>query len=908
MSKHLRFDAQVLKILFSSISSQYVMQKNTPIAPNHFGIPIKDMLDTLHTRLSRYNSQELKQSLEELCIEMKKKDYLPIFPLIFRFADSMIGRYNEKFHFSYQYCDIWRNVTLEMDEEYLVVAKAVIEDLNRQISERTSFSWSYCIEHDNYRLSRMLCRDQGVSDNHFHLRGSSPYYYVSWIMLMNDFQNSDFENYIRVAEENRLKAIIIRSAVNVEDSMHTMRMKAAAIRLYLFTFFTKSFVYFENEVISCTVIRCFRLQHEGENCEKCKHNKSFSLEDLAQFICKNPQYKIRYWEFWNRILYRQLMKLLRLSEMPLNIGIKLQQCADTLRFQCNADNLLDYAIPSAVISHGNHYHELAGERFILYNSMRYIYEHNENSVNIERLLYLYMLMKNKFRAEMVQSNELVGFDNFSRYQKRKSWFIPWSEESEKQLAEATIESILDGPKICCVELRISPAYPYTADLDLCAENAKMIQLYDEAIKSAIIDSDASNQVGYKNFFYTYHFGKRDDDCKPDFITCRSQKLREVIELQADGILMMRQCYSEQAKRIHGIDACSSELHCRPEVFGSVFRLLQFFDKPDPSLELRQLQATYHVGEDNYDIVDGLRAIHEAVLFLGLRSGSRLGHATMMGMNPKYYYEQKNKVTTMPCQYFLDNVVWMYYYIQNNSIVFSGVANILNYLKDRFRENFSYIYCEKDKRNASCDMHTYYLSWLLRGDAPELYRNGVFETPKDRMENYKICSSNEEMKTARSHDESCRLYYRYHYDAKVKKRGMTPITEPISDLFIETVAILQKEMQRQISIKGIAIETNPSSNVLISILPDYSQHPITTFFDKGISDSPNFHQLNVSINTDDKSVFSTSISNEYAYLAFYLENAKDSSGQPLYSRYEISEWLDAIRKGGNEQAFDEIGFS
>ena len=27
MSKHLRFDAQVLKMLFSSVSSQYVLQK-----------------------------------------------------------------------------------------------------------------------------------------------------------------------------------------------------------------------------------------------------------------------------------------------------------------------------------------------------------------------------------------------------------------------------------------------------------------------------------------------------------------------------------------------------------------------------------------------------------------------------------------------------------------------------------------------------------------------------------------------------------------------------------------------------------------------------------------------------------------------------------------------------------------
>lgn len=908
MSEHLYFDGQVLKVLFSLISSQYILKNTKIVTSNYFSIPVNDLVDTLHLKLSKYHSPEIKQNLNKLCEEFTHKKNLPIFSLIFQFADSIISRYNEKFHFSYRFCDIWRDVTLEIDEEYFVVAKAVMEDSNRQITKRSSFTWSYCIEHDNYRLSRILCRDQGVSDNHFHLRGSSPYYYVSWVMLMNDFQNNDFDNYLQIIEENRLKAVTIRSTVNIEDSMQVMRIKAAAIRLYLFAFLTKSFVYFENEIISCTSIKCFKLSATEKNCDNCLHKDFFSLEDMVQFILKNPQFKLQYWEIWNRILHRQLMKFLNTSDLSLNIGVQLQCCINMFRFQNEISVCSDYATPSATTHHNNHYLELAGERFILYNAMRYIYENNKNSISIERLLYLYMLMKNKFRSEMVQHNQLAGFDNFKRYQSRKDWFIPWPYESEKRLAQATIESILDGPKICCIELRISPAYPYTLDLDLCTENARMIELYDSAIKKVIYDLHTSEYDCNKNFFYTYHFGKQDDDNEADYITCRSQKLREIIERQADGILAMRQLYPKQAERIHGIDACSNEMHCRPEVFGSVFRLLQFFEKPDSSTNLRQLQATYHVGEDNYDIVDGLRAIHEAILFLGLRSGSRLGHATMLGMPSKYYYGQKKKTITMPRQYFLDNVVWMYYYIQNHFIVFPGVANILNYLKDQFRENFSYIYCETDKKFISYDMHTYYLSWLLRGDAPELYRNGKFEIPKDRAEYYKICRSDNEINTARESYEACQLYYRYHYDEKVKRLGMMPVRAALSDLFIDTVAILQKEMQRQISMQGIAIETNPSSNVLISMLPDYSKHPITSFFDKGISAAPNFHQLNVSINTDDKSVFSTSISNEYAYLAFYLENAKNSEGQPLYSRYEIFEWLDAIRKSGNEQAFDEIGFS
>ena len=62
------------------------------------------------------------------------------------------------------------------------------------------------------------------------------------------------------------------------------------------------------------------------------------------------------------------------------------------------------------------------------------------------------------------------------------------------------------------------------------------------------------------------------------------------------------------------------------------------------------------------------------------------------------------------------------------------------------------------------------------------------------------------------------------------------------------------------------------------------------------------QLNISINTDDKSTFSTCLSNEYAYLLYYLEHKKDEKNNYVYSRFEIMQWLDEIRKMGNDQSF------
>ena len=54
--------------------------------------------------------------------------------------------------------------------------------------------------------------------------------------------------------------------------------------------------------------------------------------------------------------------------------------------------------------------------------------------------------------------------------------------------------------------------------------------------------------------------------------------------------------------------------------------------------------------------------------------------------------------------------------------------------------------------------------------------------------------------------------------------------------------------------------------------------------------------------DDKVVFSTSLSNEYSYLLFNLEQIKDAEGKQKYSRFQLLKWLDEIRRMGNEQSF------
>ena len=147
---------------------------------------------------------------------------------------------------------------------------------------------------------------------------------------------------------------------------------------------------------------------------------------------------------------------------------------------------------------------------------------------------------------------------------------------------------------------------------------------------------------------------------------------------------------------------------------------------------------------------------------------------------------------------------------------------------------------------------------------------------------------------------------YHYNKQVRERGAEIKTFTIPENYIEGVTAVQKAMQQLVVEKGIAIETNPTSNVSIGIMSTYEEHPIKTFYNLGLTkneqelmDCP---QINVSINTDDKGVFATRLENEYALLACALEKEVMNDGIHKYKREFIYEWLNNIREMGIRQAF------
>ncbi|MBR1792378.1 MAG: hypothetical protein IJ764_01880 [Bacteroidales bacterium] len=91
-------------------------------------------------------------------------------------------------------------------------------------------------------------------------------------------------------------------------------------------------------------------------------------------------------------------------------------------------------------------------------------------------------------------------------------------------------------------------------------------------------------------------------------------------------------------------------------------------------------------------------------------------------------------------------------------------------------------------------------------------------------------------------------------------------------------------------RDIAIETPPTSNLKITDVSQYIDHPIVKFNQYYLSsDSEGGNQISVSINTDDQGVFGTSLEKEFSLMSLVLEQ------DGKYPREAVYQWLDHVRE-------------
>lgn len=748
----------------------------------------------------------------------------------------------------YRTIDEWHDVTSRLGEDLFTTSYLAAYDLERGHQPRTRFLWDPYLNVETADINHLFT--SSISEVHAHLKGSSANFELSWLSLMNypSHREGDFlQLFDKKTFEGRSK--------KMRDlrELYLCVAYAAVIRLWLFA---------SQRGLGENILESIAVSIKELDRDKSVEEISWTLSLLSAMA----------WNFRTNYGYSYDIK-----------GIK--------------GKIPDYAIKegsSELIS------VLSGERSILYHAFRKAFDGDEV---VSLYLYSYIIFKQQLREKIIQLNDVVGFGNFDNYERQKSRFIPEGSVYERLLIPMAFLFFL-GQKESnrYMEGRVVPKTSV-------GKNSEAVIKMDRYVKAWLSEGKGNDNGDEKgkdtdktfNGYYIYHFIK-EADVAPAAFSPRHYKLRRKIKQQAVALYEFRNKGYKSASRVVGIDAANSEIKCRPEVFAQAFRFLRRHDiieevENHPS----SLGFTYHVGEDFYDVVDGLRAVDEVLTYMNFRSNDRLGHALVLGTDVRRYYASRDKTVRATRHVLLDNMVWLYVRIAK----LEGRTALCEYLVREAKRLFELIYTETDKE-LHFDVYDYYDSWLLRGDAPE---TAISESDANlrNIGRWSQCSENTadaDANRARKNKKARQLYYEYHFNKKAKENGNKAIVFPIAhnyyEEFVEMVDKVREMLLCKVERLHIAIECNPSSNLRIGEMTDYIEHPIFRFNNYGLKTPYPPHEISVSINTDDSGVFATSLEREYALMGIALEKTDDPRFKN--SPRAVKEWLNRVRKMSVEQRF------
>lgn len=722
-----------------------------------------------------------------------------------------------------------------------------------------SFNWPLVISSDDTRLERIL--SNGVYDNHFHLDGAMAVGDINWCLVNN---NRDLVYHLN-KNENKFNKLFSSSYESFSISI----LKAVIIRRYLYFLIKELFDnYFYKKVYSFNFSRKKLLDYifiKDINVLKYKYKKFdfdflfyTSKKDYASGLCEEDEY-------WS------------------------------------------------------------GERALLYY---FFFFYNQIEKADRELFNIYLIFRKEFFEEFVQNKNVPGFVNFMGYDQRKDFFCNGSLKSPSPIK--SLWNNLDE-KITGVEVRIAPSttvQEFRNKIDNLVNNIKCVKYqdvlkileYKKHRKNNFITNpqDNRNKNMYqddfeRDFGFVIHFIKGIDNHKINnkykYLYPRNYEVRRKIEEQARALHNYFKSCERNKDYIVGIDAANIEIDCRPEVMAQVFRFLRntiYKDLLSDQFKNIIRGVTYHVAEDFIDLADGLRAIWEAVEFLKLDNGDRLGHCIALGFDPELYYSKKGYLSYISKQTLLDNCVWLYYCLTDmnssnpiKNILYSKAMELLEYIYKYEKKNPIGYSTDKENNN-NYTIHDYYCSMFLRADNPKL----CLKTEKEYTTGFRTYSMNdtENHTKALQNLNAQKIYKDYHYSTEVFKKGNEIVEFEINKEYILMIKDVQKYIKKILIDKKVIIEVNVTSNYLIGFSEKYSDSTLL-YFNRHLLDNNFCDNVQVSICTDDQGIFLTNLISEFSIILEMLSN-KESLNDST-NKYEIEsvyEYINYLRKTSKVHSF------
>ena len=363
--------------------------------------------------------------------------------------------------------------------------------------------------------------------------------------------------------------------------------------------------------------------------------------------------------------------------------------------------------------------------------------------------------------------------------------------------------------------------------------------------------------------------------------CRDSELRLSLVMQARALGLLLQGSQIARALVRGVDAASNELHAPPEPFAPAFRLARAAGIP---------RATFHVGEDFRHLISGIRAVAEALAFLDLRSGDRVGHATALGIAPDLWAARSAERTYLTRSEALDDAVFAHRRLSECG----GHEREVLKLGDRIAALSGMLY------GVPRSPATLHRAWELRRlDALEtraveravsragspLNASQVAKQARrlatitlDRRRATEFALIAEEVAEAGAAYEIYALRQRLGHEAwqaKVEVEGGLVSTEAL--------VILQDSVLADVNRRGVAIEALPTSNTRISFYETIGEHHIFRWL--GLKGPALANRPTIVIGSDDPGIFATNLRNEYGAVAAALRDSFGMSAPEAARRIE-----------------------
>ena len=264
----------------------------------------------------------------------------------------------------------------------------------------------------------------------------------------------------------------------------------------------------------------------------------------------------------------------------------------------NIDKAWDYSVQNKYVDEDTRkspYCIFVGERRLIYKLLLKIEENNKDAKKMSPWFYLYLLIKNRIRMEHYLTNDLVGLSNYNLT----------VNNFDSQMVKA------------------------------------MQMLSDKFQEDNSIIEVRMNEKGCDEFLKEREQPKW---IKAILLISKSFRIEESKSIVAKYINPL------QTGKIAGVDFAGSDTEKRPREFKNIVTYLR---------ENGVCNLTYHIGENFYDLVDGLRAIDEIMTDLNWQKPNRLAHLLALFTDAAKYYELKHYTVAMPKKMLSDNLEWVH---------------------------------------------------------------------------------------------------------------------------------------------------------------------------------------------------------------------------------------------------------